>query len=136
LPLFSFSQENIPKKANTIEVNGVSFRELANQLLDANFNLERVDSSFQTIKTEFKSGTGKSKWMKLRLLARVKDSTAIISGEWYNTMLVGAKLLGVEYTIENLVERIQYSSGNSKSCFMEMRTFAMSFKKPTVYLVK
>ena len=33
-PHFTFSQEKIPKKANTIELIGVSFREVANGLLD------------------------------------------------------------------------------------------------------
>ena len=78
LPFSAFSQETIPKKANTIEVSGVTFKEVAMGLLDANYTLEKVDSNFQTIKTEFKNGTNKNKWMKLRILVRMKDSIAII----------------------------------------------------------
>ncbi|HEY0750045.1 MAG TPA: hypothetical protein VGD26_02750, partial [Chitinophagaceae bacterium] len=68
IPIFGLSQEKIPKNANAIEVKGVSFRQVADGLLDAGYTLERTDSSFQTIKTEFKTGIGKNKWMKLRLM--------------------------------------------------------------------
>ena len=135
-PLFALSQQKIPKKTNTIEVKGVSFKEVANSLLDAGYAFEKTDSNFQTIKTEFKDGVGKNKWMKLRLMTRVKDSTATITGEWYNTMFIGAKLLGVDQTIENSTYKIEYTSGNPKNCFLEMNAFANSFKKAITYLVK
>lgn len=135
-PIASLSQQAIPKKTNTIEVKGVSFREVANSLLDAGYTLEKTDSNFQTIKTDFKDGTGKNKWMKLRLITRIKDSTAIITGEWYNAMFIGGKLLGVEQTIENSTYKIEYTSGNPKNCFIEMNAFAISFKKEITYLVK
>ena len=135
-PLFALSQQKIPKNTNAIEVNGISFREVANGLLDASYTFEKIDSNFQTIKTEFKDGVGKNKWMRLRLMIRVKDSTATITGECYNTMFIGTKLLGVEYTIENSTFKIEYTSGGSKNCFLEMNAFANSFKKAIAYLVK
>lgn len=136
IPIFGLSQEKIPKNANAIEVKGVSFRQVADGLLDAGYTLERTDSSFQTIKTEFKTGIGKNKWMKLRLMIRVKDTTATITGEWYNTMFIGSKLLGVEQTIDNSTYKIEYTSGNPKNCFTEMNNFALSLHKPILYIAK
>ena len=136
LPFWGVSQNEIPKKANTIELQGVFFKEIANGLLDAGYTFEKVDSNFYTIRTEFKNGTGKNKWMKCRLLIRVKDSTAIISGEWYNSMFIGSKILGQEQTIENSTYKIEYTSGNSKNSFVDMKTFAEFFKRPIRYLTK
>lgn len=134
-PLFSFSQSKIEKGTNTINVIGITFKQAAESLLDAGFYIEKTDSIFQTIKTEFKTGTGKNKWMKLRLFVRVKDSTAIITGQWYNSIFIGSKLFGIEQTIENNTSKIKYSSGNEKNCFMEMNSFALSFKRQTQYLI-
>jgi hypothetical protein len=136
LPFLGQSQDKIPKKTNTIEIVGVSFKEVANALLDAGFTFEKIDSNFLTIKTDFKEGTGKNKWMKLRLMTRVKDSTLFITGEWYNTMLIGGKLFGVEQTIENSTYKIEYTNGNPKNCFLEMNEFANSFNKEKVYKIK
>jgi hypothetical protein len=136
LPILVNSQDKIPKKANTIEISGVAFRQVADALLDAGFTFEKIDSNFLTIKTDFKEGTGKNKWMKLRLLTRVKDSAVFISGEWYNTMFIGGKLLGVEQTVENSTYKIEYTSGNPKACFLEMNEFANIFKKPKQFLIK
>src|SRR5829696_8128665 len=118
LPVFGFSQDKIPKKANSIEVNSISFKELANGLLDAGYTFDKIDSNFQTIRTDFKEGSGKNKWMKLRLSTRMKDSVAIITGEWYNSMVIGSKLLGQEQTIENSTYKIECTYGNPKNCFL------------------
>jgi len=136
LPVFGFSQDKIPKKANSIEVNSISFKELANGLLDAGYTFDKIDSNFQTIRTDFKEGSGKNKWMKLRLLTRMKDSVAIITGEWYNSMVIGSKLLGQEQTIENSTYKIECTYGNPKNCFLEMKALAESFRKPTSYYVR
>jgi hypothetical protein len=69
-------------------------------------------------------------------MIRLTDSTAIITGEWYNTMIIGSKILGVEQTVENSTYKIEYTTGNPKNCFSEMNDFAKSFKKPIRYLVK
>jgi hypothetical protein len=136
LPMIGFSQEKILKKANAIEVNGVSFREIGNSLLDAGYTFDKLDSNFQTVKTEFKEGNGKNKWMRLRLFIRIKDSVAIITGEWYNSIVIGANLLGQIQTIENSTYKIEYTGSNTKKCFLEMKTFAESFKKPTTCFIK
>ncbi len=136
LPLIAFSQQKIPKKSNAIEIEGLTFKEVANALLDAGYNFDKIDSNFQTIKTEFKVGKDVNKWMKIRLYVRVKDSIAIISGEWYNTMFVGNKFLGQEKTIENSTSKIEYTFGNPKNCFLEMDEFAKSFNKNSTYLIQ
>ena len=99
------------------------------------YSFEKIDSNYQRIKTEFKTDEGKNKWMKLRLFIRVKDSTAIITGEWYNTMFIGSKLLGIEQTIENSTDKIENTIGNPKNCFNEMNKFALLFNKPVEYSI-
>jgi hypothetical protein len=73
--------------------------------------------------------------LKHQLYVRIKDSTAILTGQWYSTMHIGTKFLGVEQTIENNTYRIKNTSGAEKSCFNEMNSFALSFKKPVEYLI-
>ena len=136
LPLFGISQEKIPKKTNTIEVSGVTFREVATALLDAGYTFNKVDSNFRTIQTDFKEGTGKNNWMRLRISTRMKDSTVYIRGDWYNSLFIGGKLLGVEQTIENSTYKVEYTSGNPKNCFLEMNVFATSLKRPINYTTK
>lgn len=72
--------------------------------------------------------------MKWRLLVRVKDSTTIFTGDWYNTMLMGQNLGGIEFTMETDVDRIEYTFGNPKNCFKEMAAFATSFNKRIQFL--
>lgn len=133
LPLLAISQN---KGDNTIMVKGVGFLQVCNALLDAGYIIERKDDTLQTVKTEFKNGKDKNKWMNLLLNIRIKDSTAIITGQWYNTMFVGSKFLGQEQSIENSTYKIENTSGNPKACFKEMKNFALSFKKPVEYLKK
>ena len=130
IPVVAISQEKIPKKSNTIEVSGVTFKEVANTLLDFGYTFDKIDSNYQTIKTDFKQGAGKNKWMKLRIVVRVKDSIASFSGDWYNTIFMGTTLGGVrQSTMENDVEKIEFKSVNPKNCFLEMNEIAISFKK-------
>lgn len=123
LPLLAISQN---KGDNTIVVKGVGFMQVCSALIDAGYIIDKKDNDLQTVKTELKSGQDKNKWMKLLLNIRVKDSAAIITGQWYNT-------LGDD-PIETNTYKIENTSGNPKSCFKEMKTFALSFKKPVEYL--
>ena len=125
LALFSFSQNTIPEKSNAIKVTGITFREIANSTLDAGYILEKVDSNFQTLRTEYKERAGENKRMKVRLMIRVKDSVATITGEWYNAL----------FTEEKYAKKIEYTFGNTKSCFEEMNQFAMTLNRPIEYLV-
>lgn len=131
--LIAISVNAQPKGASTIRVLGVTFDELTNALLDKGFQFDRVDSNLLALRTDFIDGSGKNKWIKYRIIARVKDSTAIIVGEWYNTLFIGHKLLGQEQTIENSTYKIEYSTGAPKKCFIEMDNFAKTFNKPVEY---
>lgn len=130
LPFFALGQT---KNDNTISVKGVGFIEVANKVLDFGYIVAKIDSNLNTINTEFKEGKGKNKWMQLKLNIRVKDSTAIITGQWVNSLFLGSKLLGREQTLENSVSKIEYTIGNPKHLFLEMAEFAQSFNKPITY---
>lgn len=133
IPFISFSQK-IPKHTNTIKIHDVTFQEVANKLLDAGYTFDKIDSNYKTVKTDFKDGTGKNKNMKIRLMLRIKDSSAIITGEWYGTSFIGNKLFGQEQTAENSTFRIENTWGANKNSFDEMKAFAESFNKPVEYL--
>lgn len=96
--------------------------QVCNALLDAGYTVEKKDNELQTAKTGFKDGTGKAKLCKLRLLVRVKDSTATITGHYYNVLL-------------NNLEYIVYNK-ESGPCFDEMNSFALSFGKEVSYSKK
>lgn len=117
--LFSINSYSQQKKDNTITVKGVGFMQVCNALLDAGYTVEKKDNELQTAKTGFKDGTGKAKLCKLRLLVRVKDSTAIITGHYYNVLL-------------NNLEHIEYTK-DSRPCFDDMNNFALSFSNPVIY---
>lgn len=121
------------KGDNAIKVKEMSFAHVCEGLLDAGYNIEKKDADLQTVETGYKTGIGKNKWMKLKLLIRVKDSTAIISGFWYNTMMLGHKILGQEQTIETLAMPIENTNGNPKACFKEMSAFANTLGKNIEY---
>lgn len=112
----AFSQQ---KKDNTITVKGVGFMQVCNSLLDAGYVIDKKDNDLQTAETKFKDGTGKAKLCKIRLQVRVKDSTAIITGHYYNVLF-------------NNLEYIVYNK-ESGPCFEEMNQFALSFGKPLIY---
>lgn len=130
IPTLSFAQ---PKGTNTIKVSGVTFKEAAITLMDAGFTLEKLDSNFQTLRTDWRDGKGSNKWMKLRLNLRIKDSAAILTGNWYNTITLNA--FDKFTTIENEAMEIKNSYGNPKACFKEMDIYAKLFKKPVEYTI-
>jgi len=135
LIIFPISQQSHAqvKGDKTIRVQDVGFTQVCNALLDAGFIIDKKDDDLQTVKTEFKDGTGNNKWMKLLLTVRLKDSVAIITGSWYNSTVIGTKLLGQEQTIENNTAKIEYTNGNPKRCFNEMKAFALSLGKQITY---
>lgn len=123
------------KKDNTITIKGVTFFEAVERLMDAGFTIEKSDSVFKTIRTDWKTGKGKTEWMKERYLIRIKDSTAFLTGHWYNTMFVGIPVFGRTDTPETAADQIEYTWGNNKACFRDMQDFALSFKKPVQYSI-
>jgi len=132
VPLSLFSQE-IPKGANTIEVRGVSFKEVAKALLEGGYTFEKVDSNFQSIETGFKQSK-KNKKMEMSLYVRIKDSAAIITGKTFDSGVVGSNFLGTQISKEEATFDIEYTNGNFMKVFNEMKVFALSFNKPVQYL--
>lgn len=104
LPLFASSQ--IPKGARQVLVKGVTFREVADSLLDNGYQFDKIDSNFLTIKTQARNG--------FVMFARVKDSVCVLTGE-YN-----------ENPLSN-------DGGIDGQFFKAVNLFAASFKKPIEY---
>lgn len=68
-----------PKRTNLIKVTPVSFRQVANKLLDSGYQFKSIDSNFQTIKTEPKRYSRKTNGM-IQLNIRVVENTMTVSG--------------------------------------------------------
>lgn len=114
IPFFAQAQ---PKGANVIQVSGITFRQVATSLLDFEYSFEKIDSNFQTIRTEFKEM--KDYVMKIQLDIRVKDSVAIIKGSWISG---------------NTLFEIQNQKWPAyKATFKALNDFALSFNKPIEY---
>ena len=101
----AFCQEP-PKDASKIEVAGVTFREVVNNLLDQNYYIDKIDSNYQTVKTEAHNS--------LIIYARVKDSTAILTC-WYED------------------KQVRNDKSLESAFFKLLNIFALSFKKPIEY---
>lgn len=71
--------QDIPKRANLIKVKPVSFRSVANTLLDAGYTFKAIDSNYNTITTNPKHYSRKVGGI-VQFNIRVKDSTATITG--------------------------------------------------------
>lgn len=71
--------QQAPKGTNTIKVKGVSFRQVANALLDAGYSFKSIDSNYNILTTEPKSYSRKADGM-VQLNIRVKDSVVMITG--------------------------------------------------------
>ena len=67
------------KGDNTILVSGVTFKQVVNALLDEGFKIEKIDSNYNTVRTEWKEHVKYS--FNYYFDIRVKDSTASITGQ-------------------------------------------------------
>lgn len=110
------------KGDNTIAVKGVGFMQVCNALLDSGYLVKKKDNDLQTAETDFKDGTGRASLFKYKILVRVKDSTAIITGHHYHALFNS-----LEYT---------RNTKDSKLPFEAMNRFALSFGKPVEYSKK
>lgn len=132
---FAYSQDIIPKKANTIIVKDVSFNEIVNRLLDSGFIINLMDKEYQFVKTEYKK-VCLDCVPSVMYNIRIKDSAAIIKGTWQssgNFLQIGMgsnnETLYV-FPIQN--EKLKVP----KTCFSMMNNFALSFNKPVQYLIE
>lgn len=76
---FSINAQSIPRDVNTILISDISFNEVCEALLDANYFIEKKDNELKTVRTEAKNYP--KYWnAKYTINIRVKDSIAYISG--------------------------------------------------------
>lgn len=108
-----------PKGANVIKVTGVSFKQVAQALVDNGFFFEKIDSNYQVIKTDYKEVKGYV--MTIQLEVRIKDSTATLKGTWISS--------NYKFDIEN-----QKSAAPYRITFKALNDFALSFNKPVEYI--
>lgn len=125
LPTIIFSQE-APSGANAILVKNIVFQKVVSSLLDQNFEIDKIDKDFLTVKTKFKKVQDKSfsYTLQLSFYIRIKDSTAMVSGEY---------ILGNQYVAEQGLYRSDIiNKGKPKNyneayqAFLKMNEFAKS----------
>ena len=110
---------------NAIIVKGVTLTEVANQLLDKGYNIDKADETLQTIRT---IPTDKKHSYTLIMYIRIKDSTATITGTFNVNMDVNFG--GVIVKSENLAVANQGTMGSLyKKSFEDINNFALSFNK-------
>ncbi len=134
LILCSFFVNGQKKGDNTIIVKGVSFREVVVALLDKGFHIEKIDSSFFTIRTEPTRITTKNAVL-ISMDIRVKDSSAIIKA---GAGLKESDFKNKRFNIftEDYYSEVFYNNESSlkeKDPFAAMNKFALSFGKPVGY---
>jgi hypothetical protein len=123
----------IPKNANAIEVQGVTFREVVSRLLDSNYTIAKIDSNYQTAETAPKYWNNP---YTMVVKVRVKDSTATITGtfrygnkEDYQQGSISWIAAGSDNTIAN-IKQWEHKRTNP---FALMNRIALSFGKPVAY---
>lgn len=126
LPLFSIAQE---KNDNTIIASGVNFKQVVNTLLDAGYQIQKLDTTYSTLRTEYKklcSGCEPEYLLDIR----IKDSNAIITGKWKNSLVASIFLNGADPVMDIANER----SGVPKKSFAAMNKFALSLSANVTYM--
>jgi hypothetical protein len=130
-PHLSYSQE---KGVNVIRVKNVDFNQVVNILLDKGYSIEKIDKNFQIVRTEPKSYSNKVGGM-IKISIRVKDSTAIITGE--------CGLKAIDFTIKEgiyyggsyggRIENRGMKGSLLKESFQVLNEFAQSLKGEIIY---
>lgn len=124
----TFSQ--IPPKAKTIVVKGVSFNEVCNKLLDSGYSIDKKDTELQTVRTEERQYP--KYWnAKYRINVRVKDSIAIFSGTFTGADGGLFKDEPVYYHTNNKGK--QYPKSLIGYPFLIINDLVKSFNKPIEY---
>ena len=140
-PLLTFSQE-APKGTNLIKVKGVSFKEVAETLLDQGYTFMKIDSNFNTITTDPKDNSRRTSGM-IQINIRVKDSVAFITGYcgWTagdftdNPGYTGDKLLDVALGGKGEIRNVGMKRSILKDSFGAIDKFAKSLGGKIEYVV-
>lgn len=134
LRLSVYSQD-VPKNADVITVNGITFEKVVNSLLDSGFVIEKMDKEFHTVKTEYRK-LCKDCIPEILFNVRVKDSTAIITGKWRST----GNIFGGLESKKDLDNAYVFDIKNEKMkvprlAFQAMKTFAVSLNGEISYQI-
>lgn len=125
LPFATMAQN---KNDNTITAIGVGFKQVVNALLDAGFQIQKLDTTYSTIRTEYKKLCSNCEPDYL-LDIRVKDSAATITGKWKNTLMASVFLAGSDPVFDIKNER----SAVPRKCFEAMNKFALTLSQNVTY---
>jgi hypothetical protein len=109
---------------NQIIVKGVSFSQVVKCLLDSGYRIREIDSNYKTVSTAFRYCAGTKNILSsgnMSIYVSVKDSTAFITGIWYNDL----GKLGFQQLVE--------TKGFLSIPFEVMKDFALSLGPPVEY---
>lgn len=89
-PKSSKNSQDIPKNANTAIIENTSLDRIVRTLIDSGFVIKKLDKEYQFVETEYQL-LCRDCMPQIQLYARVKDSTAILTGKWRSSlnMLLG-----------------------------------------------
>ncbi len=115
-----------PKNTERIIIQGVTFKQAINKLLDKGYTIDKIDSTFNTASTVKKSLDGTRDTYVLN--ARIKDSALYLTGylEWF--------MFGNKY--EQDIANAGAKGFSPRNAFKKMDEFAKSFGLPVEYEVK
>ncbi len=126
--------QEIPKKANTIIVHGVTFSEVCNALLDSGYNIDKKDNDLQTVRTEAKQYP--KYWNATYIIdIRVKDSIAYISGK-LTAPPQGGLFNNEPIFYQTKKDGVPYPKSLFTVAFIWMNNIALSFNKPVEYSIQ
>lgn len=129
ISLNGMSQKN---KENTIIAAGVTFRQAVNVLLDNGYIIDKLDSNFYTIKTEYKKFCPDC-LPQILLNIRIKDTFAVIKGTWKSDGGILAKAL-VGHDVDEMFFDVMNEKGKvPQMCFKEMDRIAKLLSSNVTY---
>jgi len=131
-PIYLQAQE-IPKKANTIMVKGVSFDEAASALMDHHYNIQNTDRMLQIMSTS-KAKSLKHSTVYLKINVRIKDTTAIITGIASDNIWVSSYGIYSAPPQYLPIAKLGAKDSPALNAWAELNEFALSFNKPVEYL--
>ncbi len=109
---------------NQIIIKGVSFSQVVKCLLDSGYRIREIDSNYKTVSTAFRYCVGTKNILSsgnMSIYVSIKDSTAFITGIWYNDLGKSG--------FQQLVE----TKGFLSIPFGVMNDFALSLGLPVEY---
>lgn len=82
---YSLVAQEIPKNANTAIIENTSLDKVVRTLIDSGFVIKKLDKEYQFVETEY-TLLCHNCIPQIQFYARVKDSTAILTGKWRSNL--------------------------------------------------